>query len=414
MHKSPRFLLPAAALLALLPTFASALDWPQFRGPQRDDISKETGLLKEWPADGPKRVWLFDKAGNGYSGFSVVAGKLFTSGIRDGKEVLFCLDAGSGKELWASPMSDVLKNNWGDGPRGTPSVDGDKVYALSGQGALSCANVSDGKILWTTTMASLGGKTPGWGYTESILVDGKQVVCTPGGPQGTMAALDKSNGKLVWQTKDWTDGAQYASIVKAVINGQLQYVQLTQQNFAGINPKTGGVLWKEVWPGKTAVIPTPIVHDNEVFITSGYGVGCKLVTIGPDDQVTVVYENKVIKNHHGGAILYDGHVYSYSDGIGWACMDLATGALVWGERNKLGKGAIACADGKFYCLDEGKGTVALIDASDKGWSEHGRLTLDPQSSIRSPSGRIWTHPVISNGKLYLRDQEYIYCYDIKG
>jgi outer membrane protein assembly factor BamB len=272
-----------------------------------------------------------------------------------------------------------------------------------------------------------------------VLVDGNQVVCTPGGPQGTVAALDSASGNLLWQSKDWTDGAQYASIVKGMINGKPQYVQLTQQSFAGLDPKTGAVLWKQAWPGRTAVIPTPIISDNSVFITSGYGAGCTLVKISPDNQVSVVYENKVIKNHHGGVILYAGHLYGFSDGIGWVCMDFASGAQVWAARfdpakaspspesntkdggqgavapkQPPGKGAIACADGKLYCLDEAKGTVVLIDASDKGWTEHGRLTLAPQSSIRSPQGHIWTHPVISGGKLYLRDQEYIYCYDIKG
>src|SRR3954451_24271065 len=229
MRFSP--LLLAASLLAL-PLAAPADDWPQFRGPNRDDVSRETGLLKQWPAEGPKRVWLFDKAGNGYSGFAVVAGRLYTIGVRDGQENLLALDANTGKELWHTGLGKVLANGWGDGPRSSPTVDGERVYALSGPGNLVCADAKTGKQIWNKELTSLGGKTPGWGFTESPLVDGNQVVCTPGGPQGTMAALDKTTGKVLWQSKEWTEGAQYSSIVKGEINKQPTYVQLVMNSFA--------------------------------------------------------------------------------------------------------------------------------------------------------------------------------------
>ncbi|MHA3774334.1 PQQ-binding-like beta-propeller repeat protein [Verrucomicrobiota bacterium sgz303538] len=393
---------------------AFAADWPQWRGPQRDDVSRETGLLKQWPAEGPKRVWLFEKAGAGYAGFSIADGQLFTMGTRDGKEVLLALDANTGKELWSAPIGDVLGNNWGDGPRGTPTVDGDRVYALGGQGTLICADRKGGQVVWKHTMQELGGKTPGWGYTESVLVDGNQVVCTPGGKQGTLAAFDKNTGAKLWQSTEWTDGAQYSSIVPAKINGQQQYVQLVMEAFAGVDPKDGKVLWRVPFPGRTAVIPTPIVRDNNVFVTAGYGVGSKMVEIQPGNQVKEIYENKIMKNHHGGVVLVGDHLYGHSDGVGWLCMDFKTGNQVWAERNALGKGAVSAADGMLYCLDEGKGTVVLAEAAPTGWKEHGRFTLEPQSKTRSPQGRIWTHPVISNGKLYLRDQEYIYCFDVKS
>jgi outer membrane protein assembly factor BamB len=412
MHTSS--LSVAAVLLSTFALPAFALDWPQWRGPQRDGISRETGLLKQWPGEGPKRVWLFDKAGAGYSGFSIAGGKLFTLGTIDNNEALLALDANTGKQLWTAPIGEILQNNWGNGPRGTPTVDGDRVYALGGQGTLVCASVRDGKVLWKRTMQELGGKTPGWGYTESVLVDGPRVVCTPGGKEGTVAALDKMTGKLLWQSKDWTSGAQYSSIVPAKIGGQAQYVQLVMDSFAGINPDDGKVFWHVPFPGKTAVIPTPVVHDNHVLVTAGYGVGSKMVKINQGNQPADVYENKIMKNHHGGVILVGDHVYGYSDGIGWLCMDFKTGNQVWAERQKLGKGAIGCADGMLYCLDEGKGTVVLTEASPAGWNEKGRFTLEPQSATRSPQGRIWTHPVIANGRLYLRDQEFIYCFDVKG
>jgi outer membrane protein assembly factor BamB len=293
-------------------------------------------------------------------------------------------------------------------------VDGDRVYALSGPGDLVCASVSDGRILWQTNVTGLGGKVPGWGYCESVLVDGNQVVCTPGGSEGALVALEKMTGKLLWQSKEFTDGAHYSSIVPAEINGTRQYVQLVEKNFVGISAKDGKLLWKSDFPkGRTAVIPTPIVKGNNVYVTAGYGAGCKMVTIGAGNEVTTVYENTVLKNHHGGVILLGDHLYGHSDGYAWVCQDLKTGEEVWGHR-ELRKGAVAYADGRLYCQEEDGGTVVLAEASTKGWKEHGRFKLDPQSKIRSSSGRIWTHPVIANGKLYLRDQDLIYCYDIKG
>ncbi len=406
-----------AAALAVAPA-PNSFDWPQWRGPARDDISKETGLLKQWPAEGPKKIWSFTNAGQGYSGFAIVGGRLFTMGTRDGSENLMCLDAAKGTELWSAKLGPILGNKWGDGPRGTPCVDGDKVFTLGGDGTLACLNVKDGKEVWRTTMKDLGGKTPGWGYTESVLVDGKLVLCTPGGPQGTMAALDKTTGKLVWQTKELTNGAHYSSIVPAQINGATQYVQRTAETVFGVSPKDGKVLWQQAYPGKTAVIPTPLVKGNQVYVTAGYGVGCMSFTIEKDNSVKMLYDEtasteKVMKNHHGGVLLLNDHVYGYSDGLGWICQDFKTGKLVWQERSKLGKGAIAYADGHFYCLDEASGTVALVEANTTGWKEVSRFKIDPQTTIRSPQGRIWTHPVISNGRLYLRDQDLIHCYAVK-
>ncbi len=408
--KFPVFVL-ALSIASLAALRAPASDWPQFRGPNRDDVSTETGLLKQWPAGGPKRVWLFENAGQGYSGFSVAAGKLFTIGTRDGKEILLALDAVTGKELWVATVGDILGNGWGDGPRGTPTVDGDRVYALSGKGNLVCADASSGKVQWTKSMQDLGGKTPGWGYTESPLVDGKLVLATPGGEKGTMAAFDKMTGAPVWQSADLTEGAQYSSIVPAVIGGKKQYVQLVMQTLFGVDAENGKVLWRSPWGGKTAVIPTPIVKGDEVFISSGYGAGCKKVKV-TGGEATDVFMNKDLENHHGGVIRVGDWLYGNSKD-GWTCMSFADGSVKWKEKKALGKGAIACADGMLYCLEEKTGTVVLAEASPNAWSEKGRFTLDPLSTIRNPKGAIWTHPVIANGKLYLRDQNIIYCYDVK-
>lgn len=406
----------AAGSLLLFLTLApdvSAAVWPQWRGPDRTDVSRETGLLKSWPEGGPARIWLFEDAGMGYSGFSVVDGKLLTMGTRDGKEVLLSLDAQTGKELWATPLAEKLENKWGDGPRGTPTVEGDRVYALGGQGALICAKVADGSALWRATMQNLGGKTPGWGYTESVLVDGDRVICTPGGDQGAMAALDKRTGEVIWRSKEFTDPAQYASPIVFDFNGERQYAQLTMKTLAGISAKDGALLWRADWPGRTAVIPTPIFDDGSVYISSGYNVGCMLVDLKPGHAVEIVYTNKVMKNHHGGVIQVGDHLYGYSDGRGWVCQDRRTGDEVW-LSTELGKGAVTCADGMLYCLEEKSGKVVLIEATPKGWVETGHFTLDPQTEIRSERGKIWTHPVIANGKLYLRDQDLIYCYQVRS
>ncbi len=405
-----RLLAPALFASAL---FTAAADWPQWRGSDRTDISKETGLLKQWPEGGPKLLWLNKDVGLGYSGYAIAGGKLFTVGLRGDTELLIAVDAKTGKELWATPVGPILKNGWGDGPRATPTVAGDLVFAMSGTGTLLAAKGADGKEAWKASMRDFGGKTPGWGYCESVLVEDGKVICTPGGAQGTLLALDQATGKKLWQSEGWSDGAQYASPIVAVHNGTRQYIQLTQQHVAGVSAKDGKVLWKSDWSGKTAVIPTPIFKAGHVYIASGYGVGCKLVKLGEDGTTENVWENTNMVNHHGGVILVGDKFYGYSDKGGWTCQDFKTGEVTWSAKN-LGKGAIHCADGMFYCLEEGSGTIALVEVSPKGWSEKGRFKLTPQTEQRNPKGKVWTHPVVSDGQLYLRDQELLFCFDVKG
>jgi len=404
------------ALIPLILTAASlqAADWPTFRGADRTDISTETGLLKAWPADGPKKVWMNEDAGVGYSGYAIVGGVLYTMGARDAVEYLIAIDAATGKEKWSAEAGALLSNGFGNGPRSTPTVDGDKVYAMSGKGTLGCYNTEDGKQLWSASMTEMKGQVPGWGYCESPLIEGNLVIATPGGPQGTLAAFDKVTGKLAWQSAEWNDFAQYASIIAVNHNNARQLIQLTMQSIAGVNAKDGKVLWKTEFPGKTAVIPTPIFKDGQVFVAAGYGVGCKSIKIGPENAVETLYESTDMVNHHGGVILVGDHLYGYNDKAGWTCMDFKTGQVVWADKKGLGKGAIHCADGMLYLLEEKTGTVVLIDASPKGWREHGRFVLGPQTTQRSPKGMVWTHPVVSGGKLYLRDQELLFCFDVKN
>jgi len=292
-------------------------------------------------------------------------------------------------------------------------VEGTRVYAISGTGNVVCAEIANGKSIWTKSMQDLGGKTPNWGYTESPLVDGKLVVVTPGGDKGTMAALDKQTGEVVWQCADVTEGAQYSSIVPATIGGKKQYVQLVMQTLFGVDAATGKLAWSSKWPGAVAVIPTPIVKGDEIFISSGYKVGCKKIKVSASGEVTDVFMNKDLVNHHGGVILIGDNLYGHSDKDGWTCMSFADGSVKWRQSEALGKGAIGYADGRLYCLEEGSGKVVLIEASPNGWKEQGRFQLTPQAANRAKDGKIWVHPVIANGKLYLRDQEFIYCYNVK-
>jgi outer membrane protein assembly factor BamB len=407
-----KFFLSFSSLL-LCAVNLQADDWTGWRGADRTGISQETGLLQQWPANGPKQVWFSKEAGLGYSSFSVVDGRLFTMGSFGNKETLLAFDANNGKRLWQTEVGQLLTNSWGDGPRSCPTVANGRVYALGGKGDLLCVDAKTGNKAWSVSLTGdLGGKVPGWGYTESVLIDQGRVICTPGGNGGAIAALDAKNGKVLWRSKQFTDGAQYSSPIVIEHGGVRQYVQLVMKNIVGVKATDGSLLWKSAWPGRTAVIPTPIHHQGSVYVTSGYGVGCKLVQLGQGGAKDV-YDNKHMKNHHGGVIKLGDYLYGYSDQVGWVCQDFKTGAIKWSDKKALGKGAISYADGRFYCQDERDGTIALIEASPQGWKEHGRFKLSPQTKQRSKRGKIWTHPVIANGRLYLRDQELLFCFDVK-
>jgi outer membrane protein assembly factor BamB len=400
--------------LALLTLPATADDWTQWRGPNRSDISYEKGTLKDWPEGGPKQLWLFKDAGVGYSGFSVVGDTLYTMGSRDEFECLIALNVGDGTEKWSMSIGPRLENNWGDGPRDTPTVDGDYVYCMTAPGELACCRTEDGSIVWQAALTTdFGGQVPNWGYCESVLVDEGKVICTPGGEQGTMLALDKLTGEKIWQSKGITDNAHYSSAIVVVHDGRRQYIQLLMDKLIGVDAGTGEVIWSTPWVGKTAVIPTPIYHDGYVYISSGYNAGCKLVKIEGDKAVDV-YENKTMKNHHGGVILVGDYLYGYSDNVGWLCQNFKTGENVWSDKEKLGKGCLTCVDGMLYLMSEIEGEVVLIEASPEGWHEHGRFVLEPKTTLRKPAGHIWTHPVVANGRLYLRDQELVFCFDVKA
>ncbi len=404
-----------ASLMLVLVCFGNhsyGQDWPQWRGPNRDDISEAKGLLKSWPEDGPKQLWVNKKSGLGYAGFSIVEGKLFTMGLDADETFGLCLDADSGKELWRTTIDGRFKNGWGDGPRSTPTVAGSHVYMLTSKGNLVCLKIEDGAKVWEKSLTSdFGGKVPSWGFSESVLVDGDHVLATPGGKQGTIVCLDRKTGKTIWQSSDVTEPAHYSSIIKIEANNQKQYVQLTPRKLFGVSDK-GKLLWSSEWNGRIAVIPTPIFHDSKVYVSSGYEVGSMLVDIS-GKEAKEVWKNRIMKNHHGGVILLNGHLYGYSDKRGWVCQDFKTGEAVLSDK-ALRKGAIGYADGHFYCIEERSGKVAMFEATEKAFNKVSEFQLKPLSENRNRRGGIWVHPTIANGKLYLRDQELIHCYDIKA
>ncbi|MST94556.1 MAG: polyvinylalcohol dehydrogenase [Pedosphaera sp.] len=400
----------AALPVACLALTASATDWPQWRGPDRNDISTETGLLKAWPAGGPPLAWKARGLGVGYSSVAVAGGKIFTMGDSPDAGTVKTLDAKDGSILWTTPIGKPGGNY--PGTRCTPTVDGTLVYALGQFGDFVCLEAASGKEVWKKNFKNdFGGSGGGWNYTESPLVDGNKVIVTPGGKNGAIVALDKKTGDVLWRATEYTDRAEYSSLIAEVIGGVRQYIQLTGDSVAGVAAADGKLLWRAPRKGSTAIITTPVYHDGHVYVTSGYGVGCNLFKVtkaGAAFQAEQVYANKDMVNHHGGVIRLGENVYGHSDSKGWICQNFKTGATVWSS-NKPGKGSITCADGHFYLRTEGgKGTVVLIEATPEAYKETGRFDQPNRSGQNS-----WAHPVVANGKLYLRDQDLLLCYDVK-
>jgi len=411
-------------LLVCLTVSARADDWPQWRGPNRDELSKEKGLLKSWPKDGPKLLWTYSDAGVGYSGASVVGDRLYTMGADDKKEFVLAIDVQKGTKVWTTEFNTRPNLDRGDGPRGTPTVDGDLIYAIGGGGELVCLK-TDGEKVWNLSLkGDLGGKMmSGWGYSESPLVDGDKVICTPGGEKGTLAALDKKKGTVLWRSKEFTDPAGYSSIMPMTVNGVKQYVQMTGKSVAGVAADDGRLLWKYARNSPTAAVPTPIIHDNLVYVTSAYNAGCDEIKISADGdrfKCEEVYDKEVIpnmQNQHGGVVLVGDYIYGFNGGNNgpnkWVCQDFKTGKVAWSENDKkFEKGSITCVDGRLYLYGERTGTAVLLEANPKEWKETGRFTIPKKSSDKKHQA-IWTHPTVDNGRLYLRDQELIFCYDVK-
>jgi outer membrane protein assembly factor BamB len=409
--------LGALSLLCLFAGSAGSAtgDWPQWRGPNRDGVSTETGLLRQWPLGGPPLVWKATGIGEGYATVSVAGNRLYTMGQDQAASSVHALNRADGKPVWSVKVGKSGAPGWGGfaGPRSTPTVDGDRLYALGHYGELVCLDTATGKEVWRRDFVKdFGGTMPEWAFSESPLIDGDRVVVTPGGSRGTLVALNKKTGELIWQTQGFTDNAQYPSVVVEEIAGVRQYIQMTDAHVVGVGTD-GRMLWIADREGKTATIPTPIYYDNHVYVASGYGVGCNLFKLTKrSDKFTAeqVYAKNLMVNHHGGVVRVGDHLYGHCDNRGWVCQEFKTGESVWQEKGKQGKGSIVYADGHLYLRKEdGPGTMVLIEATPKGFVEKGRFDQPDRSKKNS-----WPHPVIAGGRLHLRDQDVLLCYDIKA
>ncbi len=403
---------------------AMAEDWPQFRGANRNGISASSGLLSHWPEAGPPLVWQAQGAGRGYSSVAISDGRLFTTGdgpstSDDADEYLSCFDVASGELLWQTrlgPPWNKGQSSW-QGSRSTPTVDGDRVYAMTPFGELVCASARDGQEIWRRSLKDdfAGKKGDPWGYSESVLIDGQHVVCTPGGEENTMVALDALTGELAWSASAVGDrGAGHASIMISYVGRTKIYVQTTASGALGVTAEDGRVAWTYPVPKKTAIIPTPIILSDQVFIAAGYGLGGALLQQTESEPGVVGVEevyppNSKLQNKHGGIVLLNGYLYGDTDARGTPfCAELATGDIRWRERGSgRGSAAIAAADGHLY-LRFKNGRMVLARVSAESYQEVGSFDI-PGAGDR-PS---WSHPAIADGRLYLREDDAILCYDVR-
>jgi outer membrane protein assembly factor BamB len=409
---------------ALFSLSAGAADWPQWQGPQRDGISRETGLLKEWPKDGPPLAWKIKDIGAGFSAPSVAGGRIFGMSYRGDDEVVWARDEKDGAEAWTVKIDPASHKIGGpgmgqEGSRCTPTVDGDLLYALGTSGDLVCLRTADGSEVWRKNLVNdfNGRAMARWAYCESPLLDGDKLICTPGGKDATIVALNKKTGELIWKTPvPDGNGAGYASPIVIEAAGRRQYVHFLEGGLVGIDAATGKLLWRDnKGANRIANCATPIFSDDCVFAASAYGAGGVLVRLSKDGdgvKAEEVYTTPKMQNHHGGMILCDGCLYGANggNGGGWlVCLDFKTGNVNWDERDgkRAPKGSLAMADGRLYYRYE-NGTMTLLEPSAKEYIERGRFEQPDRSRSND-----WCHPVIANGKLYLRDQDVLLCYDIR-
>lgn len=392
--------------IALLP-LASA-EWNQWLGPDRDGKSPESGLLAAWPESGPEQVWQVESLGEGYSSLAFANGMLFTQGVKRGKQYLIALDAETGKIAWETEHGRPYSNRRGGGPRGTPTVDGDRIYALGGDGNLICADASTGAKIWEKhLLKTYGARNISWGISESPLIDGDRLVVNAGGRRASIVALDKATGKELWKTQ--SDEAGYSSGVAVEIDGVRQYLFFTGEAAVGVLATNGELLWRyQPVSNSTANVATPVVRDNLAFFSSSYGTGCALLRLestGGSTTASEVYFNRDMRNHYSTSILIDDHLYGFSGRI-LTAMEFETGEVAWRDRS-VGKGQMILADGRLYILSD-DGVVGLVEPDPGEYREISRF------EIGSRDYPTWTLPVIADGTLYLRDQERLYAYNVKA
>ncbi|WP_417390757.1 PQQ-binding-like beta-propeller repeat protein [Gimesia sp.] len=393
----------------------AAQGWTQFRGPDRRNISYETGLSKDWNQNPPKLLWTARGLGEGYSSVSLSGNLLYTMGTKGNEETVMAIDVNTGEIAWTHPNGPMFQNNQGNGPRSTPTIDGDQVYALGANGNLVSLSAKDGNVEWSKNiLQEFNARNIVWGISESPLIDGDQLICTPGGQGATMVALKKQDGSLIWKSNvPGNPQAGYASAITINTGGIRQYVNFTHAGVMGIEAASGRPLWgNDKAANKTANCSAPVffAEKNSIFYASGYGTGGALVQLSAAQNgvnAQLAYFTPEMKNHHGGMVEVDGFLYGSSDPGVLTCINLSNGQTVWQDRS-VGKGALTCADGHLYLRSE-KGPVALVEVNPKAFVEKGRFNQPDRSGNMA-----WPHPVVVDGKLFLRDQDLLLCYDVRS
>jgi outer membrane protein assembly factor BamB len=400
--------LSVAAAFALVITVSAADDWPQWRGKNRDGIAAEKGLLKTWPQGGPPLAWKVQGAGEGYSSFAVSGGKIFTLGARGGTEYVMAFDEATGKKVWEVANGRRFSNDRGDGPRATPTVVDGQVYAYGGSGDITVLNAANGNVVWkVNVLQKFGAGNITWGLSESPLVLADRVIVNPGASGASVVALSRKDGSVLWKTG--SDEAGYSSAILHDVGGIPQAIVFTAQRGMGLDTRDGKLLWSyDRASNPTANVATPIARGNKVFFSSDYGTGAGLVELasaGGKLTAREVYFTREMRNHHSSSVLIGEHLYGFSSAI-LTAMNFDTGQVAWRDRS-VGKGSVIFADDRLYLFSE-QGVVGLAEASPTGYKEHGRF------SLTTGSLPTWTHPVVANGKLYLRDQDTIYAYNVRA
>jgi len=384
--------------------------WPQWQGPDRNGISKEAGLLQDWPKSGPPVVWSVNTMGRGYGSVAILGDRIYVQGTQGKDSVVFCVNRMDGKTLWIRSLGPRLNQDRGEGPRGTPTVEREQLYALTEAGDLACLKVRDGSVVWSRNiLREFGGENPNWHISESPLVDGSNLIITPGGNKASIVALDKATGETVWTSKELSDRAGYSSCIVANVQGVRAITTITSSAAVGVRADDGKLLWRyERVANDTANITTPLFHDNKVFYTTAYGTGCALLGLTAENgliQAREIYFTREMMNHHGGVVLVNGCLYGYSNSI-LTCMEFETGKVLWKNRS-VGKGSLTYADKNLYLLGENH-LVGLARATPDGYQEHGRFAIP---DLGYPS---WAHPVVCGAMLYIRNQGELTCYNIKA
>ena len=381
----------------------SAGEWPGFRGPNRDGKSPDRGLLKQWPEGGPKMLWKATDIGEGWSSVSVADGTVYITGEKNGKLILLALDM-DGQPRWQADCGPAWTSSY-PGSRATPTIDGNRIYLLSGVGILSCLDTNGGRLVWAREAKQFGGSPGVWGYAESVLILGNLAIFKPGG-RNCVVALDKATGRDVWASRGIEAGPEYSSCL-AFVHGKTTLLTTgTNKGIVCLNPANGALLWANRFSAdNTANCPTPVYADGHVFWANGYGRGGICLKLAADGSATEAWTTRDMVCHHGGYIVHEGHIYG-NNGNGWACLELTIGTTKWKERG-VGKGSLCWADDMLYLFSENDGEAALATCSPDGLEITGRLKVDGE-------GPSWAHPVVIGGRLYLRYHTNLYCFDVKA